>query len=233
MQKNIIYSIIFTILAIFLLFVVFDGDDEQNAINAFDDNEEDTVFIEDKNEKIRQNINIKYSKSAKKQERKKVSNNNAQKTKEMTEAMDQENNEAPSDEKEYSVSTATTKVGRFTFNISSSARIAKSNPDAFPMLPAFIKGKIDGVSYSVVIPVDLKNKDLKINIANEETGETKELPFAINELKSGSNVEIDIDYDNIDNFHIKKESSIIGPPVPPGPPPTKKLPPRLPGQSLN
>lgn len=231
MQKNIIYSIIFTILAIFLLFVVFDGDDEQNAINTFDDNEEDTVFIEDKNDKIRQNINIKYSKSAKKQERKKVSNNNAQKTKEMTQSMDEENNEVPSGEKEYSVSTATTKVGRFTFNISSSARIAKSNPDAFPMLPAFIKGKIDGVSYSVVIPVDLKNKDLKISIANEETGETKELPFAINELKSGSNVEIDIDYDNIDNFHIKKESSIVGPPVPPGPPPTKKLPPRLPGQS--
>jgi len=227
MQKNILYSSVFAVVSILLLFVLFDSDPEESTLIIADTSELDISNIKNEDSEIKQNISIEYSKSSKtksvktrnKQETKKVSNNKSYD--DYAKLADT----IASEQKKYNVSTSTTRSGKFTFKVASSDKIAKANPNSFPMLPAFIKGKIDGISYSVVIPIDLKNKDLVLKIENSETGEIKDLPFPISELKSGSNVVVDIDYDNIDNYHLKKENSVLGPPSPP------IRAPLLPGQS--
>ena len=217
MQKNIIYSSVFAVISIFLLFIIFDSDPEDSSLIISDTQEQDIQNIGDKDSEIKQNISIEYSKNSKTQKKR------INKEKEVEQVSDHNSYDdyakladtISSGQKKHSVSTSTTRSGKFTFKVASSNKIAKANPHSFPMLPAFVKGKIDGIPYSVVIPVDLQNKDLVLKIENSETGETKDLPFPLNELKSGSNVEVDIDYDNIDNYHLKKENSVLGPPSPP------------------
>ena len=227
MQKNIIYSSVFAVISIFLLFIIFDSDPEDSSLIIADTQEQDIQNINDKDSEIKQNISIEYSKNSKGQLTKDKTETATNKVSDHKSYDDYAKlaDTISSEQKKYSVSTSTTKSGKFTFKVASSNKISKANPSSFPMLPAFVKGKIDGISYSVVIPVDLKNKDLVLKIENAETGETKDFPFPINELKSGSNVEVDIDYNNIDNYHIKKENSVLGPPSPP------IRAPLLPGQS--
>ncbi len=227
MQKNIVYSLVFAVVSVFLLFIIFDSDPEESSLIIDDEEESVNIHImTDKDSEIKQNISIEYSESAKKEKKK---NNTVKESakKESSYSRDDYDklaDDISNEEKKYNVSTSTTRSGKFTFKVASSEKIAKANPHAFPMLPAFVKGKIDGVPYSVVIPIDLQNKDLVLKIENSDTGEIKSLPFPINELKSGSNVEVDIDYDNIDNYHLKKEKSVLGPPSPP------ITAPKLPGQ---
>lgn len=227
MQKNIIYSVVFGVISILLLLVIFDSEPEESNLVLIEEEEQDIETITSKDNDIKQHIAIEYDKSSNyKQEIKKQKLK--QETTEKSHSYDDYSklaNSISAEQKTYNVSTSTTKSGPFTFKVASSDTISKANPSSFPMLPAFIKGKIDGVAYSVVVPVDLQNKDLILKIENSETGEVKTLPFPINELKSGSNVEVDIDYNNIDNYHLKKENSILGPPAPPIKAPL------LPGQS--
>jgi hypothetical protein len=208
----------FAVVSIFLIFIIFDSDPQESSITLIEEEDQNIETIGNKNDEIKQHISIEYDKSPQKKQKNK-------KDKEKTTTKQKQNYDyddyskladtISNEQKKYNVSTSTTKSGKFIFKVASSDKIAKANPSAFPMLPAFIKGKIDGVAYSVVIPVDLQNKDLVLKIENSDTGEIKNLPFPISELKSGSNIEVDIDYDNIDNYHIKKENSILGPPAPP------------------
>lgn len=227
MQKNIIYSVVFGVASIFLLLIVFDSEPEQSNLMLVDEEEQDIENISSQDNDIKQHISIEYAKTSTARKEKKKATKTTKTQKETYDYNDYADlaNSISTEQKKYNVSTSTTRSGKFTFKVASSSKIAKANPGLFPMLPAFIKGKIDGISYSVVIPIDLQNKDLTLKIENSETGEIKSLPFPVNELKSGSNVEIDIDYDNIDNYHLKKENSIIGPPAPPARAPL------LPGQS--
>lgn len=216
MQKNIIYSAVFAVVSIFLLLVIFDSDPEDSSLTIADEEEQNIEIIGNKDDEIKQHISIEYDQKSQKAT-KKIVKDTIKSDKEESNYNDYSKlaNDISTEQKKYTVSTSTVKSGKFTFKVASSTKISKSNPGSFPMLPAFIKGKIDGVPYSVVVPVDLQNKDLTLKIENSETGEVKSLPFPVNELKSGSNVEVDIDYNNIDNYHLKKEHSIVGPPAPP------------------
>jgi len=215
MQKNNTYILAIAILAIFTLYIVFDGDEEYTQMSLDDDFiTNDVQESESFDDEFKQHINIKYSKSNN-QQKQKTQTKSQSTTKNQT---NEQNPQTPyQGDKKYNISTSTVQAGKFIFRISSNEKISKQNPNSFPMLPAFIKGKIDGVSFSMVIPVDLQNKDLTINIEDTENGEIKTLPYAVHELGSGTNVNIDIDYNNIDNFHVKSKTSTLGPPSPPVP----------------
>jgi hypothetical protein len=108
-------------------------------------------------------------------------------------------------------------VAGFYINVASNSPIPARNPSSFPRIPATISGKIDGKYFSMVVPSDLKVKDLKVKVQNQKSGEIKYIKLGAEHLQAGASNVLNIDSNNFENIELRSDAS-DGPPLPPLPP---------------
>jgi len=112
----------------------------------------------------------------------------------------------------------------YTLAIVSNSKI-ESKRGLPPTLPATVNGSIDGQSFRLVIPTNLSNSDLRIKVADKNSGEEREVStIDITTLKPASVNILTLFYNDIGSAHLIRGESAVNdaPPMPPLPDMFKK-----------
>lgn len=117
----------------------------------------------------------------------------------------------------FELDSSTVYTSNFAIKLVSKKPIDR-DLDAFPRIPATIEGDIEGEKFVMLVPMNVKNSDLKLRIEDKRVGVVKELPFNIKELKSGSSNKLSGTFADIENAKLETSQILQDSDLPPAPP---------------
>ncbi|NWF65839.1 MAG: hypothetical protein HXX81_00035 [Campylobacterales bacterium] len=116
----------------------------------------------------------------------------------------------------YELDSSTVHTSNFAIKLVSKSPIEKDT-QSFPQIPAVIEGNIDGEKFVILVPMNVKNRDLKLRIEDKKTGTIKELSSELKGLKSGTTSKVDGSFGDVDKLSVQ-QSDIQPTDLPPSPP---------------